>query len=36
MFLLQWIARSVVLALVTKLLGSFLPIFRRLLRLVWR
>lgn len=36
MFLLQWIARSVVLALVAKLLGSFLPIFRRLLRLVWR
>lgn len=36
MLLLQWIARSVVLALLTKLLGSFLPIFRRLFRLVWR
>lgn len=36
MFLLRWIAQTVILALVTKLFGSFLPIFRRFIRLIWR
>jgi hypothetical protein len=36
MLLLRWIVKSVILAFLAKLLGSFLPIFRRLLRLVWR
>lgn len=36
LLLLRFLAKSVVLALVTKLLGSFFPVIRRLLRLVWR
>lgn len=36
MFLLRWIFRSVVLALVTKLLGRFVPLLARLFRLIFR
>jgi hypothetical protein len=36
MFLLRWIFRTLVLAVVTKLLGRFLPILARLWRLIFR
>lgn len=35
MFVLRWLFRSLLLALATKLLGRFLPLLRRLLRVLW-
>jgi uncharacterized membrane protein required for colicin V production len=34
--LLRFLLKSVLLALVTRALGVFFPILRRVLRLVWR
>lgn len=34
MFVLRWLFRTLVLALATKLLGRFLPVLRRLLRVL--
>jgi hypothetical protein len=36
MFVLRWIFRSVVLAVITRVLGRFLPILTRLFRLIFR
>lgn len=36
MFLLRFLLKSVFLAVVTRLLGAFFPVARRLIRLVWR
>jgi hypothetical protein len=36
LLLLRFIARTVLLGLVTRLLGAFFPVLRRLVRLVWR
>lgn len=36
MFLLRFLLKSVFLAMVTRLLGAFFPVARRLIRLVWR
>ena len=36
MFLLRWIFRSAILAVITRVLGRFLPIVLRLFRLIFR
>lgn len=36
MFLLRWIFQSLLLAVATRVLGRFLPLLRRLLRVIWR
>lgn len=36
LLILRYLAKTVLLALVTRLLGLFFPVLRRLVRLVWR
>jgi cytochrome c biogenesis protein CcdA len=36
MFVLRFLLRTVLLGVLTRLLGAFLPLLRRLIRVIWR